>query len=54
MKYKLLVADAVIFQNVLDQTGIIRKLLNEGYKISAEDLKFLSPQPAANIRRFGE
>lgn len=54
MKYKLLAADAVIFQNVIDQTRIIQELLNEGYKITAEDLRFLSPYLTAHIKRFGE
>jgi TnpA family transposase len=54
MKYKLLVADAVIFQNVIDQTRIIQELLTEGYKVTAEDLKFLSPYLTAHIKRFGE
>ena len=54
MKYKVLVADAVIFQNVIDQTRIIQELLNEGHKITADDLKFLSPYQTAHIKRFGE
>lgn len=54
MKYKVLVADAVVFQNVIDQTRIIQELLNEGHQITAGDLKFLSPYQTAHIKRFGE
>ncbi len=54
MKYKLLVADAVIFQNVIDQTRIIQELLEEGFKVTGEDIKFLSPYLTSHIKRFGE
>jgi len=54
IKYNNLVANALIFQNVIDQTRIIRKLMNEGFTVSAVDLKTLSPYQTAQIKRFGD
>jgi len=54
IKYNNLVANALIFQNVIDQTRIIRNLIGEGFRVSAEDLKTLSPYQTAHIKRFGD
>lgn len=54
IKYNNLVANALIFQNVIDQTRIIRNLINDGFSVSKEDLKILSPYLAAHIKRFGD
>jgi len=54
IKYNTLIADAVIFQNVIDQTNNIQNLINEGYQITAEELKVLSPYLTKHIKRFGE
>lgn len=54
IKYNTLVANALIFQNVIDQTRIIKNLMLEGFKFKAEDLKILSPYLTAHIKRFGD
>jgi TnpA family transposase len=54
IKYNDLVANAVIFQNVVDMTMILWDLINEGYKFSREDLVMLSPYLTRHIKRFGE
>lgn len=54
IKYNNLVANALIFQNVCDQTRIIRNLMNEGFTVSPEDLKRLSPYQTAHVKRFGD
>ena len=43
IKYNDLVANAVIFQNVVDITMILWQLKREGYRFSREDLVMLSP-----------
>lgn len=54
IKYNNLVANALIFQNVIDQTRIIKNLMSEGFNVKAEDLKILSPYQTAHIKRFGD
>lgn len=54
IKYNTLIADMVIFQNVIDQTRVIQDLLNEGYQITENELKALSPYLTQHIKRFGE
>lgn len=54
VKYNTLIADAVIFQNVIDQTRIIEKLIRDGFEMTAEDLKALSPYLTKHIKRFGD
>ena len=54
IKYNDLVANAVIFQNVVDQTRILRMLKEEGFPINREDLATLSPYVTSHIKRFGD
>ncbi|HRH45667.1 MAG TPA: Tn3 family transposase [Pyrinomonadaceae bacterium] len=54
IKYNTLVANALIFQNVIDQTRIIQNLKLEEFEVKAEDLKILSPYLTAHIKRFGD
>jgi len=54
IKYNNLVANALIFQNVIDQTRIIKALMDHGFPVIAEDLKTLSPYLTAHIKRFGD
>lgn len=54
IKYNTLIADMVIFQNVIDQTRAIQGLLDQGFQITAEELKALSPYLTKHIKRFGE
>ena len=54
IKYNDLVANAVIFQNVVDQTRILRMLKEEGFPINREDVATLSPYVTSHIKRFGD
>lgn len=54
IKYNDLVANAVIFQNVVDITMILWQLKREGYRFSREDLVMLSPYMTKHIKRFGD
>lgn len=54
IKYNDLVANAVIFQNVVDQTRILRILKEEGFPINREDVATLSPYVTSHIKRFGD
>lgn len=52
--YNQLVANAVILQNVADQTRVLHDLHQDGYAISAKDLAFMSPYVTRNLKRFGD
>ncbi len=54
IKYNNLVANVLIFQNVIDQTRILKNLMNEGFTVLPEDLKRLSPYQTAHVKRFGD
>lgn len=54
IKYNDLVANAVIFQNVVDQSRILHDLVAEGYAVRREDVAALSPYLASHIKRFGD
>ncbi len=54
IKYKDLVANAVLFQNVVDLTDILRYLQKQGYLISREDVAVVSPYITAHVKRFGD
>jgi TnpA family transposase len=53
IKYNHLVANLVIFHNVVMMTKVLRQLLAEGHAISAEALAVLSPYLTAHINRLG-
>ncbi len=54
IKYNDLVANAVIFQNVVDLTHILRDLTREGYPLTRADVAALSPYLTRHIKRFGD
>ena len=54
IKYNDLVANAVIFHNVVDQTRILRELKEEGFPVAREDVATLSPYVTSHIKRFGD
>jgi TnpA family transposase len=54
IKYNDLVANAVIFHNVVDLTDVLRDLLKAGYLITREDVAALSPYMTSHIKRFGD
>lgn len=54
VKYNDLIANAVIFQNVVDLTDVLRDLLKSGCSITREDVAALSPYMTSHIKRFGD
>jgi TnpA family transposase len=54
IKYKDLVSNAIIFQNVVDMTYALRELQREGYTFTREDVATLSPYLTRHIKRFGD
>lgn len=54
IKYNDLVANAVIFQNVIDITLILRDLIKEGQTLFRNDVKALSPYLTKHVKRFGD
>ena len=54
IKYNDLIANAVIFHNVVDLTDILRDLKRDGYLIAREDVAALSPYMTSHIKRFGD
>jgi TnpA family transposase len=54
IKYTDVVANAVIYQNVVDMTRVLTELSQEGFSMTREDLAALSPYLTHHIRRFGD
>ncbi|MDJ0594534.1 MAG: Tn3 family transposase [Pleurocapsa sp. MO_226.B13] len=54
IKYNDLIANAVIFQNVVDLTEVLQQLQREGYLLEREDVAGLSPYLTRHIKRFGD
>lgn len=54
IKYNDLVANAVIFHNVIDQSRILAELIAEGFPVEEEDVRTLSPYLTLHIKRFGD
>jgi Tn3 transposase DDE domain-containing protein len=52
--YNELVANAVVLQNVVDQTQTLHALKSEGVAIEPADLPYLSPYATRNLKRFGD
>lgn len=54
IKYKDLVSNIIVFQNVVDMTFALRQLIQEGYSVTREDIAALSPYLTRHIKRFGD
>ncbi|MEN3111847.1 Tn3 family transposase [Uliginosibacterium paludis] len=54
LRYNDLVASALILQNTVDMMRTLGGLQKEGWKITEEDVSFLSPYQVAHVKRFGE
>lgn len=52
--YTNLIANAIMLQNVVDITRILKELKAEGITFAQEDVAALSPYMTRHIRRFGE
>lgn len=53
IKYRGLLTDAVILQNIIDITATGGQLKTEGYDIAKEDFDITSPYLTGHIMRFG-
>jgi len=54
IKYNDLVANAVILQNVIDQSRILYELKAEGHPVKRADVAALSPYLTKHVKRFGD
>lgn len=54
IKYNMLIANAVILQNLVDISQIIYELQQTGWKITKEEVAKLSPYLTSHIKRFGD
>ncbi|MFB9160265.1 Tn3 family transposase [Chromobacterium violaceum] len=54
LRYNDLIASALILQNTVDMMRTLNALEREGWKISEEDVSFLSPYQVSHVKRFGE
>jgi hypothetical protein len=54
IKYKDLIANAIMLQNVVDMTNGLAELLQEGHEVTAEIVATFSPYLTEHIKRFGE
>lgn len=53
IKYRDLVANAVMLHNVVDMTSVLRELQQEGLCVTPEIVRRLSPYLTEHIKRFG-
>lgn len=53
-KQNTIVANCIIVQNLIDISSIICELKSEGWDISKDDIKKLSPYLTEHIKRFGD
>ena len=54
LKYMNLVANAVMLQNVVDLTNVLNGAAAEGYPVTKDLVRRLSPYMRKHIRRFGQ
>ena len=54
IKYRDLVANAVMLHNVADMTNVLYELQQEGERVTPEVVRRLSPYLTEHIKRFGQ
>ena len=54
IKYKDLIANAIMLQNVVDMTDVLHGMTQEGYAVTTDVVATLSPYVREHIKRFGE
>ena len=54
LKYNTIVANCIIIQNLVDISSILFDLKSEGWEITKNDVKKLSPYLTEHIKRFGD
>ncbi|MDQ3830505.1 MAG: transposase [Candidatus Tectomicrobia bacterium] len=53
IRYNHLVANLVVFHNVVSMTRVLQDLVDEGYRVAPEIIARLSPYKTEHINRFG-
>jgi TnpA family transposase len=53
IRYNHLVANLVVFHNVVSMTRVLQELIDEGYPVTPEIIARLSPYKTEHINRFG-
>jgi TnpA family transposase len=54
IKYKDLIANAIMLHNVADMTNILHEMVQEGYEITPDVVATFSPYLTEHLKRFGE
>ena len=54
IKYKDMIANAIMLQNVVDMTDVLHEMVKEGYRVTADVAATFSPYLTEHIKRFGE
>jgi TnpA family transposase len=54
IKYKDLIANAIMLHNVVDMTDVLHEMAWEGFAVTADDVATFSPYMTEHIKRFGE
>ena len=54
IKYKDLIANAIMLQNVVDMTDVLHEMAKEGYRVTVDVAATFSPYLTEHIKRFGE
>jgi len=54
IKYKDLIANAIMLQNVADMTDVLHTMAQEGYPVTTDVVATFSPYLREHIKRFGE
>jgi TnpA family transposase len=54
IKYKNLIANAIMLQNVVDMTNVLHDMAQEGYAVTTDVVATFSPYLREHIKRFGE
>jgi hypothetical protein len=54
IKYMNLVANTIMFHNVIDLSGVLNQMVVEGNRVTKELAQRLSPYMTKHIKRFGQ
>jgi len=54
LKYKDLIANAIMLQNVVDMTEVLHTMAQEGHEVTLDVIATFSPYLVEHIKRFGE
>ena len=54
LKHNTIIANCIIVQNLIDISSILYDLKSEGWEITKDDIKKLSPYLTEHIKRFGD